>query len=125
MIKTTYREIGKFLEERARIGEPITYSQVIAQFPELPQLTAAWRSHPLCDMFGELDREDERQKLPFRTALVVGQKSGRPGQGFFDTITKLRNQPISKSQRDEVWSKEFTSLVNRYSKPLRDGALMR
>jgi hypothetical protein len=66
---TTASDVAKFLEEQARLGEPITYTQVIIHFPELPKLTEAWLSHPLCDMFG-LDAQDHAEGRPFRTAMV-------------------------------------------------------
>jgi hypothetical protein len=55
MVTTTARDIGAFLEEQARKGEPITYGQVLDHFPDLPELKGAWLSHPLCDMFEQLD----------------------------------------------------------------------
>jgi hypothetical protein len=61
--------------------------QLIAHFPDLPPLTEYWRSHPLCSIFGELDDEDRLKKRPLRTALVFAKETGRPGQGFFDTIS--------------------------------------
>jgi hypothetical protein len=114
-VETTIKQVGQYLEEQAKLGEPITYSQVIKRFPDLPPLTAAWRSHPLCGIFGELDDEDNIKKRPFRTALVYAKETGRPGQGFFDTVTRMRNEPILKSEQDKVWTEELKALIEHYA----------
>jgi hypothetical protein len=113
-MKTTIKDIGQYLEARAKIGTPITYGQVIKQFPDLPALGPYWKSHPLCSMFGELDDEDHIKGRPFRTALVFGIETLRPGQGFFDTITHLRNQTVLRSEQEKVWRKELDAVIAYY-----------
>jgi hypothetical protein len=90
VVETTIKEVGQHLKQQATLGTPITYTDVIRRFPDLPMLTGAWRAHPLCGIFGELDDEDNVRKRPFRTALVFAKETGRPGQGFFDTVQNLR-----------------------------------
>jgi hypothetical protein len=71
--------------------------------------------HPLCFTFGELDDEDHRKGRPFRTALVYAKETTRPGQGFFDTITALRNKPIDRGQHDKVWTDELNAVFAHYN----------
>lgn len=112
---TTIKEVGQYLEQQAKLGSPITYSDVIRKFPDLPPLGPHWKSHPLCGIFGELDDEDNVKKRPFRTALVFAKETGRPGQGFFDTITNLRNKTILKSEQDKVWTDELKAVIAHYA----------
>jgi hypothetical protein len=119
-VNTTIKEVGQFLEAQAKIGEPITYSQVIIRFPDLPPLTAAWRSHPLCSIFGELDDEDHVKTRPFRTALVFSVETGKPGQGFFDTVSNLRSKTILKREQDAFWIAELSALRAYYQTPRAD-----
>jgi hypothetical protein len=113
-MQTTIKDVGQFLEAQAKLGAPITYSEVIRKFPDLPALGPHWKSHPLCSIFGELDDEDHVKGRPFRTALVYAKETTRPGQGFFDTITSLRGKAIDKSQQDKVWTDELKSAIAFY-----------
>jgi hypothetical protein len=113
-IVTTAAEIGKFLEEQARKGEPITYGQVLDEFPDLPEMNGAWLSHPLCEMFGQLDALDHANGRPFRTALVYARDLSLPGQGFFDTLSGYRKKKISKNQQLEVWVAEVDAVKAHY-----------
>lgn len=56
---------------------------------ELPRSNGNWKYHPLCMIFDELDRDDIRRKEPPVTALVVNERSGIPGPGFFSTYCRL------------------------------------
>src|ERR1035437_937133 len=91
-------EVGTFLEGIAASGNPITYGDVIARFPDLSPLTGAWLSHPLCGIFDELDVQDAAAKRPFRTAMVIAKERNMPGPGFFRTLSRLRNLQILKSE---------------------------
>ena len=113
-MNTTMKEVGKYLEQQAKLGAPITYTDVVRSFPDLPPLTGAWRSHPLCTIFGDLDIEDDRNKRPFRTALVYAKETGTPGDGFFEMIETLRGVSITKSQKDKVWTDELKALIDLY-----------
>jgi hypothetical protein len=113
-VDTTIKDVGQFLEQQAKLGTPITYSEVIRKFPDLPPLTAAWRSRPLCGIFGELDDEDNLKKRPFRTALVFAKETGRPGQIFFDTMQNLRGVTVLKAEQDKVWVAELGALTTYY-----------
>src|ERR1017187_6942936 len=111
---TSVKEIGAFLESQAHLGQPITYGAVIKKFPDLPPLTEYWKSHPLCDIFGELDGEDHRNNRPFRTALVYAVDTTRPGNGFFENLARLRGTTIMKSEEDKVWVAELDALKAYY-----------
>jgi hypothetical protein len=114
IINPTANQVGKFLESQARKNCPVTYAQVLEQFPDLPPLTGAWLSHPLCELFGQLDAQDHGAGRPFRTALVYAKETSIPGQGFFDTLAKYRNQRIGKGQQIEVWDKEMKAVKAYY-----------
>jgi hypothetical protein len=111
---TTSKDIGRYLEQQAKLGEPVTYGQVIRKFPDLPELTGNWKAHPLCWMFGDLDDEDTRNGLPFRTALVFAKETGKPGNGFFETIKNHRKIAVLKSDEEAVWVKELNALKAHY-----------
>lgn len=113
-MKTTEREIGAFLEAKAKIGDPIYYADVIKQFPDLPQLGPYWRSHPLSDIFGNLDDDDQANGRPFRTALVISKDRNTPGQGFFDAMRGLRKMTILESDQIKIWLDELEALRNFY-----------
>jgi hypothetical protein len=85
-----------FREAQAKIGTPINYGQIIKHFPDLPELGPYWRSHPICSIFGDLDKEDHLNGRPFRTALVFAIETSKPGQGIFETIENLRHQTYSQ-----------------------------
>ena len=108
------KEVGKYLEQQAKLGAPINYIDVVRNFPGLPPLTGVWKSHPLCAIFGDLDIEDDRHKRPFRTALLFGKESGRPGDGFYEMIEKLRGVSVGTRQRDKVWTDELKALLAYY-----------
>src|SRR5437773_511663 len=89
----TARQVGRFLEERARkAGKEavIFYNDIAAHFA-MPEVDERWQQHPLCKLFDVLDHEDARERRPFRTALVVSREKNMPGQGFFKTAASLRS----------------------------------
>ena len=108
--------VGVFLEERAKQGEPIFYSELARRF-NLPPVTAAWNTHPLCEVFGSLDYQDQASGKPFRTALVVSKEKGVPGEGFFKTLSTLRGTPYpirNELQKLQLWKEEFDRLASYY-----------
>jgi hypothetical protein len=113
-METTIKQVGQYLEGQAKAAKPVTYSEVIRTFPDLPPLGPHWKSHPLCAIFGDLDNEDRIKQRPFRTALVFAKETGRPGQGFFDTMTNLRHMTILKSEQDSVWTTELKAVIAFY-----------
>jgi hypothetical protein len=101
--------VEKILEEQLKIGAPITYSK-LAKRAGLRPMDGAWKSHPLCEIFGQLDREDYPK--PLRTSLVVGADSGAPGEGYFEALETLRGQTILESERIVIWIEQFNALLN-------------
>jgi hypothetical protein len=88
---TTAKDVGRYLEQRLREhgrDALITYGELVAAFDDLPALTGAWAAHPLCDIFGDLDDDDAALNRPYRTAIVVSQRNGIPGPGFFKMYAK-------------------------------------
>lgn len=50
----------------------------------------------------------------FEPLLVFAKETGRPGDGFFKMISKLRGFSIHKSQQDKIWTEELKALINYY-----------
>jgi hypothetical protein len=99
---TTTRDIGRFLEARLREkgrDAVLTYGELISHFDDLPEFTGEWFAHPLCNMFGELDIEDAEFNRPFRTAIVVSQRTNFPGDGFFTMYVEHRD-PTAQIRND-------------------------
>ena len=46
---------------------------------------------------------------------MFAKGTGRPGQGFFDTLTNLRNQSILKPEQDAVWTTELNAVISYYA----------
>lgn len=107
---TTSKQIGEFLEGQARENCPVTYGRVLEEFPDLPPLTAAWLSHPLCELFGQLDAQDHAAGRPFRTALVYAKETSIPRQGYFETVARYRKQKTTKNQQIDFWNKELKAI---------------
>ena len=106
-------EIARCLERRAATKNVVTYND-FAREVGAPPVNNFWPNNPLCRVFGDLDREDAARDWPFRTALVFSQVLGRPGGGFFKTLSELRSIDVPESKRDEIWSKELDALAARY-----------
>ena len=43
-MNTNIKDIGQYLEAKAKVGTPITYGQIIKRFPDLPPLAHAGRA---------------------------------------------------------------------------------
>lgn len=106
-------QVGRFLEQKAEDSEPIHYQDVVNAF-DLPRLSGSWHNHPLCSIFGTLDKEDHAAKRPWRTALVISKELNRPGKGFFEAVAELRG--IAIEDEDATWVEEFNRLIRYYAK---------
>lgn len=109
---TNSKDIGLFLEEAAKAGKPIAYTDVVNNFRDLPDMNGAWLSHPLCYIFGELDEEDYAKGRPFRTAVVIARERNMPGPGFFGTVSRLRGCKLKEAEHLQIWIKEAAVLDN-------------
>lgn len=118
--KITSQMVAAFLEERARnrpFNEaPIFYGDLAAHF-ELPPVSEAWQTHPLCEIFDELDVDDAKKSRPFRTVLVVSKAHSIPGPGFYKTVARLRpqgNRIRTEPEKMQFFSDEMTRLLKYY-----------
>lgn len=95
---------------------PITYNQLADALGQ-PRVTEAWRSHPFCSAFGQLDQEDADANRPFRTALVFNDQKNMPGEGFFFMLQKLRGLRVPKNEmkRLTIYMKELGDAQSHYS----------
>jgi hypothetical protein len=114
MVTTTAKDVGAFLEEQARKGEPITYGQVVEHFPDLPPLTDAWLAHPLCDMFGQLDAKDHAARLPISDRVFIWKAGFDAWRWLLQTILNYRKKKISPNQRMTYWLAEVQAAKERY-----------
>ena len=74
------REVRAILIASARVGEPITYSEVLALLGHdftRPKMRA------LCRVLSFVDDEAEEHGEPELAVLVVRQSDGLPGQGWW------------------------------------------
>ena len=111
---TTTADLASFLEATIKRSAPITYTDVVNHFKDLPQLTGNWLAHPLCPMFGELDEEDHARGFPFRTAIVMAKERNMPGPGFFNTMSRLRQRKILEKDKQSIWISELSALTKHY-----------
>ena len=114
-------DIGRFLEDLARRKATTTYGHVVERFG-LPPMEGAWAAHPLSAAFEYLDRQDAAASRPFRTAVVVRKDSNVPGNGFFESIARLKENggvPASTDRaKEKVWVEELNAAY-AYTWPVR------
>lgn len=121
MAVTTATDVARHLERHLReqgCQSLLYYGDLVAEFEDLPPLNGAWSSHPLCQLFDELDREDAAMGRPFRTALVVSRKENLPGKGFFEAYAKYANKGkrIASGDRTVVHAAQLKALAALYAK---------
>lgn len=120
MADTTAKVIGEYLEQQLLAkgcDAVMSYGELVKEFDDLPPLDGYWTSHPLRDMFGELDIEDASLGRPFRTAIVVSRAKGLPGDGFFKMYVEYRDPKAhvkSDDDRITVHQKELKLLAAQY-----------
>ena len=115
------QRVAAHLEERVRrrgINAVIFYNKLADELG-FPPVTDAWFSHPFAAIFGELDDDDHAKKKPFRTALVITEKTTYPGDGFWTMVLRLRFPKKTKFTEMEMqtfYSDELQALVRCYPK---------
>jgi len=115
------KAVGAYLEARVvkrGINAVLTYTELASHF-KMPAMTNAWLSHPLAAIFNELDEDDHAKSRPFRTVLVYAVSLSTPGDGFFETVRRLRFPKKTKLFRTEaeklrIYSDELQALVQHY-----------
>ena len=104
-------KLARYLEERARKGQPVYYGEVASHFGITEDLHP-WINNPLCQAFGILDREDADKKRPFRTSMVIAKETNMPGQGFFTALHELRGIVANNEmKRLEVFTEEINAAM--------------
>ena len=111
----TTRDIALHLETAAAEKRLVTYSELAKAFPPMSKTFVPWPAHPLCEIFEQLDQEDSRNNLPFRTAIVVNAKTKMPGPGFFGMYKRLRRKSLIQSEQHIYWSGEVRDVYGYYS----------
>lgn len=109
-------KIGGYLELQARKpqSQALVFYGALLESYDLPPFDGAWNAHPLSEIFGNLDLEDLRLNRPFRTSLVVNQRTCRPGNGFFEyskQLGKYKGDLKDAISKDIYWGNEFENLL--------------
>jgi len=129
------QKVAEYLEDRVRrlgVEGVVTYGKLASHFG-FPEITDAWRSHPLSQILEELDDDDSYNKRPFRTALIV--KRGYVIRGdlvFVEGRHKGKSYPVKGRYShslltfhyfpaDKISTSQGTATFQR----LRDGALLK
>jgi hypothetical protein len=101
------KQIATFLENTAKKQQVVYYSDLAAKF-HMPPIHG-WNSHPLRQIFDDLDQEDANLKRPFRTVVVWAKDSTRigPGNGFYEALEKYRHVPNTPATREQVLKEEL------------------
>ena len=113
------KQVGSFLEERARrLGgnASICYGELAAQL-SLPAVTDAWFTHPLCNIFEQMDVEDAKLGRPLRTVLVFSRERNMPGEGFFKTYLQLHphvRPPKTGPEKMKLYIDELNRVLSHY-----------
>jgi hypothetical protein len=108
MRDATPKAIGARLQEIALAKTTISYGRLIGELG-LPELDGPWPSHPLARIFEVLDQEDADAGRPFRTSVVVSQKTNEPGGGFFEALGRLKGTRVTKQQQTSIWISELNA----------------
>lgn len=109
------KRIGEHLTSLARERRLTTYGEVAAHFDMKP-VDGLWQLHPLCEIFGALDLDDDAFSRPFRTSIVVRSAKHAadriPGDGFFKMVADLRQIPKPKTSEEKLvlWAEEVRRL---------------
>jgi hypothetical protein len=112
-------KVARYLENRAKkhgLNGVVYYNKLAADLG-MPPVTDAWMSHPLSSIFGELDDEDHALKHPFRTALVITERTKFPGDGFWAMALRLRFPKKTKFSAKEMlifYTTELQELARKY-----------
>lgn len=101
--------IATFLENTAKKQQVVYYGDLAAMF-HMPPIHG-WNSHPLRQIFDQLDQEDANLNRPFRTVVVWSKDGTRlgPGSGFYEALEKYRHVPNTPATRDRVFAAELTA----------------
>lgn len=101
------KAIAAYLENIACSNGTVNYQEISIAFG-LRKFDGNWKAHPLCNIFGEIDREDANENRPFRTSVVTSIEKNRPGAGFFQALEEMKGiKANNDAEKDEIWIKEL------------------
>ena len=99
----------------------IRYNE-LASALALPPVDEHWKTHPLCSLFGLIDREDIEKEQPFITACVVNE-TGRSGFGFYKMCYErigMSGSVDDEADQKRLHALEMASLAEYYKLRLTD-----
>ncbi len=88
-------EIRKILVARAKISNPISYSELASQ---IMTIEIEPHTYALHEMLGEISIDEDNAGRGLLTVLVVRKGDMMPGQGFFD-LAESRGRDISYKKK--------------------------
>lgn len=102
------QEAIAILKQRAKSGDPITYSDFVNQ---LRAVRMDAHDPRLAHFLGEISSEEHEAGRPLITALIVHKHDMRPGKGFFELARSLGFSFV-----DEVkfWSDQISVLQRQW-----------
>lgn len=106
---SVYNEVLERLKVIATNRHRADYSTVFAIMDLKPGNHAAREAGHL---LGEICDQMHKEGKPMLSALVVRQDTGKPGDGFFETTTKLGRLPpnVSEQEKGEFWKREVNAV---------------
>lgn len=96
------------MKQRAKIGSPITYSDLVAQIKAVRMEPHDTR---LAHFLGEISTKEHEAGRPLITALVVHKHDLQPGKGFFDLAMSLGFSFVDEVQ---FWSDQISLLQRQW-----------
>jgi hypothetical protein len=106
--ETAKAEALAVMTSRARVGNPITYSDLVAKITAI-QLDP--HDVRLAHFLGEISTEEHENDRPLITALVVHKHDLQPGKGFFESARSLG---FSFSDEIKFWSDQISLLQKQW-----------
>lgn len=113
-ISVTFEQVASALEAKAATRETISYND-FADLVGLPRPYNFFANSAMKAYFEQIDYNDAEESRPFRTALVVAKKTGRPSKGFFASLELLRGMKIPSESEASVWDNEIAELYDYYT----------
>jgi hypothetical protein len=98
------QEAREIMRLRAKRGDPISYSELVAQIRSV-----AMDAHDprLAHFLGEISRAEDEKGRGLLTAVVVHKHDGFPGDGFFELAEELGREV---DDREAFWIEEIARL---------------
>jgi len=113
--------VATYLEDLARRGVFVTYSEMLAHFG-LPQISLGhrWKDTELYTLLGQIDKQDRDAHRPLRTSSVVlaskVKRAPVPGTGYFTVLCNYRGMPIPRGihEKRRIHASELRLLWEYY-----------